>query len=437
MALNANALNNAKKLVFDPEDDKKIVKMMENVPKKAYWIAGHGNQEQSTWIVPNDSIIIVKSLPGIAVGSGDHMDYMEKWLKLNPEIVKSPLLHISELRKSFGSVAIYTPGMECPTFNYSLPNTSDSDYYEFLSGALDFDIITKFYEKHRSHYLAFNNMNKKMDTLTLLDKCKYIAHQFIHSIYPTRNDVLSFLKNAIKDHSVDRFGTSIEGLFKLVGWNYSRTQEELCKEKPGVYYNFVCRNVPDIDIQLNINTNKWHRPLINSNKLVGSKNNGIKYIRNQLLSETLLQRKPHTRKAYLENQITKSIKGYTQKAAIKKEMKDITKLIDDKTKKIEKNEDIIDFCKTEIDEATLELNTYKDILFNELNNTTKSSIDDLENEINRQTHAITYYIHEIEELKIEIEGYKNDYKKLENLLKKLKGGNYTKRNRKRYHSSKK
>jgi len=366
---------------------------------------------------------------------------MKKWLELNPEIVKNPLLHISELRKSFGSVAIYTPGMECPIFYYTLSYTMDPYYRENASGVLDFDLITKFYKKYKKERylyssLEYNNMNKEMATLTLLDKCKYIAHQYINSIYPTRNDVMDFLRRHIND-SYYKFGTTIEGLFMMVADYFTVSQHDLCEEKPGIYYNFVCRKVDDVDIELFNVTNDIYRPLINSNKLIGSKNNGIKYIRNHLLSETLLQRKPHTRKAYLENQITKSIKGYTQKAAIKKEMKDITKLIDDKTKMIEKNEDMIDSYKTEIDEATLELNTYKDILFNELNNTTKSSINDLENEIDRQTHAITYYIHKIEELKIAIEGYKSDYKKLETLFKKLKGGNYTKRNRKKYHSSKK
>lgn len=387
---------NAKKNL---EQRKELFKIAEQVPKKAYWISGHGSQSKTTWKVPDNCIIIVKTIPGISQDGIFFRKYYKTWCDLDPELVKNPLFHLSELRNPtvFQSIAIYKPGMSCPTFNYSVVDyfSKLKSYYPETSGILDFDHVHE-----NKHSIKINtNSYKDKDNLTFVEKCDFVANQFIHSTYPTKDEVESYLKTELLPikHFFETSIDSIDRLFGFIDIKFGITQEELCKRFPGVYYNFVCRNM-DTNIQIRNNTNSSfeRKIIVDPNKIVGSKNNSIKYLRNQILSETELLRKPIYRNIYLKNQTAKLIKENNSlknaKAGVMNQIKKIKSLLNEFKQE------------TPNDPYTLNRNSksYKLLNYN----------------VNSQIKNTTQRLHKNLSHKI---------KKLENLYGRLKGGNYTKK----------
>lgn len=390
---------NAKKNL---EQRKELFKIAEQVPKKAYWISGHGSQSKTTWKVPDNCIIIVKTIPGISQDGIFFRKYYKTWCNLDPELVKNPLFHLSELRNPtvFQSIAIYKPGMLCPTFNYSIVDyySKPKKYYPETSGILDFDHV---HENKNSIKINTNSYNDK-DNLTFVEKCDFVANQFINSTYPTKDEVESYLKTELLpiknffETSID----SINSLFGFIDMNFSITQEDLCKRFPGVYYNFVCRNIRNIDtnVQIRNNTNSYleRKIIVDPTKIVGSKNNSIKYLRNQILSETELLRKPAYRNIYLKNQTAKLIKGNNSlknaKAGVMNQIKELKSLLNE--------------FKQETPNALYTLNR------------DSKSYGLLNYNVNSQIPDSTQRLHK---------KLSQHIKKLENLHGRLKGGNYTKK----------
>jgi hypothetical protein len=211
---------------------------------KAYLIRGHGSEGDTTFRVPNHCIIVVKVKAGAY--SYEHSELTNKLCELSPTILKDPVQHHAEIYKAFGNVAIYTPGQMCPNFIlYPLscfPAKKPFDScLSFGSGIIDIDPFLHDSRKrcnpvnHQMERLRFKAVEKGK----LKDIYKYIGDLYEHSAYPLPEDVLNYI-----DDLTDNNITSFHDILNEINDHYRTTQKELCKSKPGVYYNFVCRNNP-------------------------------------------------------------------------------------------------------------------------------------------------------------------------------------------------
>jgi hypothetical protein len=211
---------------------------------KAYLIRGHGSEGDTKFRVPNHCIIVVKVKAGAY--SYEHSELTNKLCELSPTILKDPVQHHAEIYRAFGNVAIYTPGQMCPNFIlYPLscfPAKKPFDScLSFGSGIIDIDPFLHDSRKrckpvdHRMEKLRFKDVEKGK----LKDIYKYIGDLYEHSAYPLPEDVLNYI-----DDLTDKDITSFQDILNEINDHFRTTQKELCKSKPGVYYNFVCRNNP-------------------------------------------------------------------------------------------------------------------------------------------------------------------------------------------------
>jgi hypothetical protein len=211
---------------------------------KAYLIRGHGSEGDTTFRVPNHCIIVVKVKAGAY--SYEHSELTNKLCELSPTILKDPNQHHAEIYNAFGNVAIYTPGQMCPNFIlYPLscfPAKKPFDScLSFGSGIIDIDPFLHDSRKrckpvdHQMERLRFKAVEKGK----LKDIYKYIGDLYEHSAYPPPEDVLNYI-----DDLTDKDITSFHDILNEINDHFRTTQKDLCKSKPGVYYNFVCRNNP-------------------------------------------------------------------------------------------------------------------------------------------------------------------------------------------------
>ena len=212
---------------------------------KAYLIRGHGSEGDTKFRVPNHCIIVVKVKAGAY--SYEHSELTNKLCELSPTVLKDPVQHRSEIYKAFGNVAIYTPGQMCSNFIISplscFPAKKPFDScLSFGSGIIDIDPFLHDSRKrcnpvdHQMERLRFKAVEKKG---RLKDIYEYIGDLYEHSAYPIPEDVLNYI-----DDLTDNDITSFQDILNKINDHFRTTQKDLCKSKPGVYYNFVCRNNP-------------------------------------------------------------------------------------------------------------------------------------------------------------------------------------------------
>lgn len=212
---------------------------------KAYLIRGHGSEGDTRFRVPNHCIIVVKVKAGAY--SYEHSELTNKLCELSPTILKDPVQHHAEIYNAFGNVAIYTPGQMCPNFIlYPLscfPAKKPFDScLSFGSGIIDIDPFLHDSRKrcnpvdHQMEKVRFKAVEKKGK---LKDIYEYISDLYEHSAYPLPEDVLNYI-----DDLTDNDITSFHDILNEINDHFRTTQKDLCKSKPGVYYNFVCRNNP-------------------------------------------------------------------------------------------------------------------------------------------------------------------------------------------------
>ena len=212
---------------------------------KAYLIRGHGSEGDTKFRVPNHCIIVVKVKAGAY--SYEHSELTNKLCELSPTILKDPDQHHAEIYNAFGNVAIYTPGQMCPNFIlYPLscfPAKKPFDScLSFGSGIIDIDPFLHDSRKrcnpvdHQMERVRFKAVEKKG---RLKDIYEYIGDLYEHSAYPIPEDVLNYI-----DDLTDNDITSFQDILNEINDHFRTTQKDLCKSKPGVYYNFVCRNNP-------------------------------------------------------------------------------------------------------------------------------------------------------------------------------------------------
>ena len=210
---------------------------------KAYLIRGHGSEGDTKFKVPNHCIIVVKVKAGAY--SYEHSELTNKLCELSPTILKDPDQHRAEIYNAFGNVAIYTPGQMCPNFIISplscFPAKKPFDScLSFGSGIIDIDPFLHDSRKrcnpvdHQMEKVRFKAVEKKG---RLKDIYEYIGDLYEHSAYPIPEDVLNYIDDLTDDDI-----TSFQDILNEINDHFRTTQKDLCKSKPGVYYNFVCRN---------------------------------------------------------------------------------------------------------------------------------------------------------------------------------------------------
>ena len=275
---------------------------------KAYLIGGHGSELDTYFTVPDGCTIVVN----MAVGELNIIENYNKAVtglcSIDKESLLDPDKYSNTIIKNVGSVAIYKAGDKCPSFEYSLTacfkrinlNTGIvNHYYSYCMLKLGVSDITnntslcdiyttipknvvKYITKASIQFSASSNDNKII---------KFISDLYDLSEYPTKDDVNTIL-NEIKTEVPSTLSGNERVTYYLDKLenhkNLIITQEDLCRIKPGIYYNFVCRQKEDI-----LPTN------LNIVSLVNRKNGVGKVLRNRI-SETF-KRKPYIKKYYNSN----------------------------------------------------------------------------------------------------------------------------------------
>ena len=221
----------------------------------AYFISGHGANDVEPFIVPEGCYIVVKmDTCVLANHTRDYAKSFEKLTTLDQNLLLNPKEHQQELREKLGySFIIYGPGDKAPGFNYNLlaifvPTITATGQ---PTGAIKTD------KKRGSgliDLIEYQNTPEKREEIdeylqsifedAFLDETKefmisYLSYLFYYSIYPTSEDVETYLTERWKSEKYITLGEMIVDLN-----NYPKfriTQEELCKRYKGVYYHSACR----------------------------------------------------------------------------------------------------------------------------------------------------------------------------------------------------
>ena len=218
---------------------------------KAYFIQGHGGEGNGYFEVPDNCMVVVKT----QTGKVTYTNYgaTPVLCELSPDILKNPLKHLDEIHEEFGSLAIYTPGQQCPNFEYNLMNCFPSKYpytacISADSGLVDVDLIPSNSSRYdlckqwdgKNESEKFKKIEDSLDKNLIRD---YIVNLFKYSVYPTPNIILNLVESLFMEGET-RLTTILEIISKDPPLN--TTQEKLCntpelRSTPSIYYNFVCR----------------------------------------------------------------------------------------------------------------------------------------------------------------------------------------------------
>ena len=216
-------------------------------PIKSYWVGGHGSQirpssnEPGYFTVPYNCTIVVKGFSGNVTYSDKSYKDMIALFKMGEE-TRFPSLMMDDLIKKVGSVAIYGPGDKCPEFRYTLnSNFKDNTRHAYTSGIMDFDCYTNMRDIPLTHNnsiqlnsLMKQNINNKKELKS------YYLEQYKWSIYPSQEMISSQLDIILESvDSIEHCEYSIKYMLN----SFKVKQSVLCESFPGVYYNFVCRDI--------------------------------------------------------------------------------------------------------------------------------------------------------------------------------------------------
>lgn len=252
---------------------------VEFIPSNAYIIMGHGRDSDRMIQVPDNCMVVVKYRPAELA---DALNVFPLWNAVgapeNVEIYSDPLNHIPEVINQVGDVIIYKPGDLCPNFSYSLVWTEDNFFIdetpnhwglqkiplqspvEMIPNKDEFKIKTFFPELYSGSVIP-----KGATVADVAIKLFKIGDD------PSVNDCFALSVDVgrdefrIKDGLPPKYPESPFTQFKL---SFLYTQEQLFRlnsegiaKRPGVYYNFVCRQVPKREFGRN--PNGTHTNIIN------------------------------------------------------------------------------------------------------------------------------------------------------------------------------
>jgi hypothetical protein len=294
----------------------------------AYFILGHGSNNIGDPItVPKKCTIVVLAYTGeLTYTLEKFYNKIRKMNAININKLKDPVANYGFLLKNFGSVAVFTEGSKCPNFYYNLvssfeltsepfvnvPKVNDTinkNFYYSLSGIIEVEDIPStpihneyitagvIRKKTPAHFLSDLFMNSEYPTSKAARR--YLSHVECKNKY-TQQEYLEKTGKTINDYKIYKYNDCIqtyknEDIFKT-------TQQEICMELDGVFYNFVCRYVPGITSKIYSGPkyNKLHiRPPIEPTNAAYEidKKNQQKYHK-IMISEALLHRKPYVANTY-------------------------------------------------------------------------------------------------------------------------------------------
>jgi len=320
---------------------------MEFVPSDAYIIMGHGEEPQVTleeernfkpceckikakknkdvtigsrsnngfmdldsfFIVPNNCIIIVKANPGELTYGHNIPPLLNKIGSVeNQELYRNPLSNTKELVKQLGPVSIYKPGDKCPNFNYTLffyrEDIERMFRSEYNESTTHLGLLKTPLKNPLGNKVANNIIRESIDKI------------YNESIFPKKETVIKLILDNILERAPtfkdminsdkSKYGELLNKLMKFL----SVTQKQLLKigddgiaKRPGVYYNFVCRQLSDGD---NYYIYKSDGPNLENMKNVVNPNitsilqqpKSTQNLFRRILNETLRKRKPLIRNLY-------------------------------------------------------------------------------------------------------------------------------------------
>jgi hypothetical protein len=199
-----------------------------------------------------------------------------KLLSLPKEVINNPVQHKYEIINKLGSVVFYEEGEECPYFEYTTVSCFPSEqpyikcYGRFGSGVNNLMEMKDQYDRtnislvrkirYKDKLINYDNLDLTSDALkefSFDEIIELLSYMYRYSVYPTQAQVVTYIRenishfyttihrnrsgstNRLNDLKREMIKEILRGITKQTFVN--PTQEFLCKEFPGVYYNFVCR----------------------------------------------------------------------------------------------------------------------------------------------------------------------------------------------------
>lgn len=243
-------------------------------PSESYIIMGHGleGERLERFVVPDNCIIIAKAHPGDSATSDVVLPlYNMVGSEENHDLFTNPLENIREIINKLGSVVMYKPGDLCPNFIYTFASIDDTEL---------------FFGQTTNHWGLIQTPLKKEIEVIDISKSDTIKEWFpklySESILPTEKEVVdgliqtyNFNKNSTVHNLLDLIVESnlknktnpyykFMKLFRYTQKKLLDIDENGNARRPGVYYNFVCRNLHQL---LNFKQNQSYM-----NRVVSLKN---------------------------------------------------------------------------------------------------------------------------------------------------------------------
>jgi hypothetical protein len=165
---------------------------------------------------------------------------------------------MEELTKHFEPLTFYMPGSKCPDFRYTLAGVyktkaenGSSVYQAYEPGSGVVNIATLQKEKLDDEY-GLGIPQDRINTFTDEDITDSILNQYRNSLWPRKNLIERIIDHDIIDtlelseeEPYEKYQYALETLYTSP--NIIENQSFLTNMlPPGVYYNFVCRDIQDI-----------------------------------------------------------------------------------------------------------------------------------------------------------------------------------------------
>jgi hypothetical protein len=230
-----------------------------------YTIFGHGGDGKNKFIVPDGCMIITITHKAQLIRGDQHYRCMRNIMKMPMDVLLDPLHNKNKIFKNFKAVTYYPPGKKCPNFEYQFAsifkrtknNTNNLDYYTCLPGCG----LTNVGQFQRDFMHLYDNIGKPDNKITNIPSLTFEGLQhhlkglYNISTFPKKDVIHGILSNLhtiyemykSKDEATAIMNTYRHGLRIIYDSPLIlRNQESLCAEFPGIYYNFSCRDVPDL-----------------------------------------------------------------------------------------------------------------------------------------------------------------------------------------------
>jgi len=288
-----------------PEDEILPTKFVADVPTIGTLINDGFYDFDSAFIVPDNCMIVVKTRPGEITYSNTILPLLNKVGDAsNQELFRNPVSNTKEVVTQLGSVMIYRPGEKCPNYRYTFfsPNDILRKKYNSHLGLLKTPLVTPLESKDWTEDI-------NPDTTPISD---YVHTVYGESVYPKSDLVLETL---VKEHDESMKGTNEEGrpmITSDIPWTdphpierfLTITQKELLQigedgvaKRPGVYYNFVCRET--LFKHRYYIKNASDKQVFNPNiQSTIAQNKRTRKVINRLIGEAETKRKPLIRNLY-------------------------------------------------------------------------------------------------------------------------------------------